>query len=119
MRISGSNWLNLVLLVLTVAGPAVGQDASLMIEKEKQAQPAACHQHGRRIPTPQPVTYRCCQSGHDSAILQNLPAWQLDFFDFAVSAERRHIVVPSSRMSKHGDASPSSADPPDVTPLRI
>ena len=119
MRISSSNWLNLVLLVVTATVPAVGQDPSLMIEKEKQAQPAACHQHGTRIPTPQPVTYRCCQSGHDSAILQNSAAWQLDFFDVTVSAERRHIFVPASGVPKYGDAPPSSSDPPDVTPLRI
>jgi hypothetical protein len=119
VRISGSKWLNLVLLVVMLTMPAVGQDASLMVGKEKQSQPAACHRHGTRIPGPQPVTYRCCQSGHDSAILQNSAVWQLDSFDFTVFAERGHILVTVSRVPKHRDGPPSSSDPPDLTPLRI
>ena len=35
------------------------------------ARPAACHQHEGALPSPQPVSYRCCQSGHDSAIVQS------------------------------------------------
>ncbi len=83
------------------------------------ARPAACHQHEGALPLPQPVSYRCCQSGHDSAIVQSSPASQLDSVDLATPVERTQIFAPSSAAQIVRQLSTSSADPPDLTPLRI
>jgi len=31
-----------------------------------------CHQHGKPAPVPGPVSHRCCQSGHDPAMVRTL-----------------------------------------------
>ena len=30
--------------------------------------PARCHEHGSRIPSPKPVSYQCCITGHRQAL---------------------------------------------------
>jgi hypothetical protein len=37
-------------------------------------QPAGCHEHASHVPAPQPASYNCCQTGHDSALLHKLPS---------------------------------------------
>jgi hypothetical protein len=31
--------------------------------------PAGCHEHASQVPAPQPASYKCCLTGHDSALL--------------------------------------------------
>jgi hypothetical protein len=117
VRKRNSSWLTIFLLIVIVTVPVVGQDPLLMVPIHSR--PAGCHQHGNPAPRPQPVSYRCCQSGHDSAILQSSAASQLDSFGLTVPAARGQIFVPASRVRSHGDVGPSSTDPPDLTPLRV
>jgi hypothetical protein len=113
---SSPNWLALLLLSAMIVVPPAGQDASAMMAP---ARPAACHQHEGAPPLPQPVSYRCCQSGHDSAILQSAPASQLDSADQPAPVERTDIFTLPSTLPIVRRVSASSADPPDLTPLRI
>ena len=112
---SSPNWLVILLLAAMIAVPLAGQDGSLVMAP---ARPAACHQHGG-APASQPVSYRCCQSGHDSAILQSSLASQLDSADLDTPLERTDIFAPPSKVQIVRRVSTSSADPPNLTPLRI
>jgi len=113
---SSPNWLAILLLAAMIVVPLAGQDVSVMMAP---ARPAACHQHEGAPPSPQPVSYRCCQSGHDSAILQSAPASQLDSADISASVERTGIFTPTAMLPIVRQVSASSADPPGLTPLRI
>ena len=84
-----------------------------------QAPPAGCHPHGQ-APVSQPVSYRCCQSGHDSALLQTSLAVQPD----SVGLTARypvHFLLPMlhDQGQNPRNLAPSSADPPNITPLRV
>ncbi|MGC2181982.1 MAG: hypothetical protein WA637_01730 [Terriglobales bacterium] len=113
---SNLNWLTLLLLAAMIVVPLAGQDVSMMMAP---ARPAACHQHEGALPLPQPVNYRCCQSGHDSAIVQSSPAPQLDSFDLATPVGRTQTFAPPSAVQIVRQVSTSSADPPKLTPLRV
>jgi hypothetical protein len=107
--------LAVFLLTAMTALSVAGQGGSLMVVMS--ARPAGCHQPGAKPPASRPVSYRCCQSGHDSAILQTSFATQL-----------------SSALISTGDSIPaaitiptqdslqliiSSPDPPHTIPLRV
>jgi hypothetical protein len=113
----GSSILAVVLLGALATVSVAGQGEPLMTLG--QAPPASCHQHG---PTPvsQPVSYRCCQSGHDSALLQISFAAQPDSGDLT-AGRPIHSLVPTvnNRGQSPGNLATSSADPPDITPLRV
>jgi hypothetical protein len=113
---SSPTWLAILLLAVTIVVPLAGQDASVMTAT---ARPAACHQHDGAPPSPQPVSYRCCRSGHDSAILQSTFWSQLDSSDQPASVERTRIFTLPSTLPIVRQVSASSADPPGLTALRI
>jgi hypothetical protein len=112
----GSKWFAVLLLATTATVSVAGRDTSPMVAVHER--PAGCHQHGT-APVPQPVSYRCCQSGHDSAILQASFTSQLDSADLTSFAELSQILMPTSSHQNPRNLATSSTDPPDTTPLRV
>jgi hypothetical protein len=106
--------LAILLLTVIAAVGAEGPDAFAMVRS-----PAPCHQHGSAVPHPRPATYRCCQSGHNLAILQISAAPQSDSSQAIVPSNAR--PTPTASFVRHhvGNLTTSSADPPDLTPLRV
>ena len=106
-----------VLLVTLIAAISMAQQEDpLMLAPA--ARPAGCHQHGAKLPAPGPVSYRCCQSGHDSAILQTSLAAQLSSALLATShAMPFPITIPTQVWVRRLKI--SSPDPPHLVPLRI
>jgi hypothetical protein len=81
------------------------------------ARPAGCHQHGAKPPANTPVSYRCCQSGHDSAILQSslaTPLSEVVSSGFSIPA----LITVSTQGCLH-TLTISSPDPPHTIPLRV
>ena len=103
---SSPTWLAILLLAVMIVVPLAGQDVSAMMAP---ARPAACHQHEGAPPSPQPVSYRCCQSGHDSAILQSAFWSQLDSADLSAPVEQTDIFVPPAVLLIVRQVSASSA----------
>jgi len=95
--------------------PLARQDVSAMMAS---ARPAGCRQHEGALPLPQPVSYRCCQSGHDAAILQSSPA-SADSADVATPVMRSDSFALPAALQIVRQVATSSADPPHLTPLRI
>lgn len=107
-----SNLLVLLLLVAVVGLSVAGQTAA-MTASEK---PAGCHHHGKPDSAPQPA-YQCCQSGHNSAILQashspdlQVRGWMKAGVPF--SAARESASVNALHIQATGD-------PPGNLPIRI
>ncbi|MGH9553881.1 MAG: hypothetical protein ACRD3W_31175, partial [Terriglobales bacterium] len=113
---SNPHSLTFLLLAAMIVVPLAGQDGSMVMVP---ARPAACHQHEGALPSPQPVSYHCCQSGHDSAILQSSSASRPDSPDLATPFERSDIFASPAMLPIVGQVAASSADPPKLTPLRI
>jgi hypothetical protein len=111
-----SKWMAVTLLSVISAAATAGQDTALM--NVTQPQPAGCH-HRDGAPASRPVSYRCCQSGHDSAILQSSLSSQLEFVDvtsLADSSQNTTLTIVRRNLRK---LALPSADPPGTTPLRI
>ena len=108
--------LVMLLVSLIAAAPLVGLDTSAMPKAHER--PAGCHQHGTS-PAPQPVSYRCCQSGHDSAILQVSSNLQPQPSDLTSHFELSEVLLSSDTRQILRDVTVSSADPPNTAPLRI
>jgi hypothetical protein len=112
---SSSKILAVLLVTLMAAISVAGREGHMM---PAAVRPAGCHQHGAKPPASVPVSYRCCQNGHDSAILQTSRAAQV-----------------SSTLLATGDVMPApvtiaiqvwvqslkilSPDPPHTIPLRV
>jgi hypothetical protein len=111
-----SKWMAVMLLSVISAAAAVGPDPALM--SVTQSQPAGCHHHGG-APSSGPVSYRCCQSGHDSAILQSSLGSQLDSADLTSAADSSQNKTPTITHRNLRKLALPSADPPETTPLRI
>jgi len=110
-----SNLLAVVLLAAVATVSAAREGAFQMVASH--ARPAGCHQHDT-APVPQPVSYRCCQSGHDSAILQISFTSELASALIAVG-HSIHVPVPTFAQPRFPSLATSSADPPDINPLRV
>jgi len=112
-----SRILPVVLFSALVTLSTTGPDASLMLAA--QTRPAGCHQHSP-APVSQPVSYRCCQSGHDSPLVQASFAAQLDSRDLSAS---HPFCIPVPAFHDRGQVphslTTSSSDPPSITPLRV
>jgi hypothetical protein len=62
-----SRVIAVLLLGTMLASPYLGTMA-FGLTANPSAAPAGCHSHGRRVPPPQPVSYKCCATGHQHAI---------------------------------------------------
>jgi hypothetical protein len=117
MQKRGSRLLAMLLLAVTpVLSPAAQGITPVMVMHER---PAGCHQHSRQAPIPQPVSYRCCEAGHDFAILQSSIVSQLDSADLTSPVELSQASNTFASPPSLSNLAVSSASPPDIVPLRV
>jgi hypothetical protein len=110
--------LFVLMLALQVAAGSSMLHAQLLPIPSAQS-PAGCHQHGHKTPSPQPQSFVCCLSGHDSAIVQasSVPAPACsDRLHLSDGASSTVVVIYLVTNPKHFI---SSGDPPAASPLRI
>ena len=115
MSKSSSKILAVWLLALIATLSAAGQEDHMM---PALARPAGCHQHGAKLPASVPVSYRCCQGGHDSAILQTSSAVQLSSNLLATGDAMPAPIIVPIQIWVHSPKI-SSPDPPHTIPLRV
>jgi hypothetical protein len=104
----------LLLRLATVSLP--WQETSTM--RTEAAPVAGCHQHGAKPPAPTPSNYRCCQIGHNSALLQSATSTQLPLVAMASAHTQSPKIVISPRTNLVS-ATILSPDPPHTIPLRV
>jgi hypothetical protein len=109
-----SNLLAVLLVSLIATAALLGQGASTMPVVHERL--GGCHPHGSAVPPP--VSYRCCESGHDSALLQISFTSQPDA-DLAAAIEVSKATIPDITHQALCHLATSSADPPAIAPLRI
>jgi len=94
--------------------------------------PAGCHMHGGktllqsqlpqsqlpRSPLPMPVSYQCCLTGHDAALVQIPYQTQLSVPNSQVRVQIEPVLTASAFDRLEG-STVISTDPPGTTPLRI
>jgi hypothetical protein len=110
-----SNLLAVLLVSLIATAALLGQGSSAMPVVHER--PGGCHRHGSAVPPP--VSYRCCESGHDSALLQISFTLHPDAAGLASAVE---VSKGTTRDITHQGLchlATSSADPPAIAPLRI
>jgi hypothetical protein len=114
---AGVRAVAMLLLTLTAAVSVAGQESTLMLPVP--ARPAVCHQHGAKPLAPKPVSYRCCQSGHDSAILQAPLTTRLSSVHRVSTGASISAPVTVSSLSRLQCLTIASPDPPRTIPLRV
>lgn len=103
--------------------PAPASGSTSMSTSTSDARLAGCHARGDRIPhsqrpLPGPVSYQCCLTGHDAAVVKALHVPQPSVLGVYLALP----VEPAPRLSlvSHLEgAMVLSADPPGSPPLRI
>jgi hypothetical protein len=103
-----------LLLISSVAANAVSAVA-FATTAQGQEQPPGCHGHGPQ--QPRPVNKKCCQAGHNVAVVQvnfSVQPRSVDFETFRVHSFYLPIVWVSSKA-----VNLSSASPPGPIALRI
>jgi hypothetical protein len=78
---------------------------------------AGCHQHGSKPLVPAPSSYRCCQVGHNSALLQSAATTQLSLVAESSADGPAPAVI--SIQNDLESARVLSPDPPRTIPLRV
>ena len=80
--------------------------------------PAGCHEHSQKAPASAPVTYQCCTTGHNAAVLQ--PALNLAELGLPSSRVPDLTLLASSAFLQGGLSQHFSANrPPGSINLRI
>ena len=81
------------------------------------APPAGCH-HGGKTPSPQPISYTCCQAGHSPALLQ-APYQQGMLLAGILSGHIVSDIGVTSSSVESSYAAILAQPPPGGLPLRI
>lgn len=82
------------------------------------AHAAGCHGHGTKAPASTPVSYRCCQLGHNSAIPQSSLA-PLNLFGSSAAGGLRPAPILIAMQASPRGLTILSPDPPHTIPLRV
>jgi hypothetical protein len=107
-----------IFVMFVAAAVVVGTlTAGAMPHRDSAVQDAGCHSHHK---TPDaPITYQCCQNGHDSALVQSAEAGLHGLIlvsTCALSFEPPRTQTPISRTCS---TEYDSGEPPGISPLRI
>jgi hypothetical protein len=113
----GSKMLAALLVTLMAAISLAEQESTLMVVVP--GQPAGCHQHGATPPASTPVSYRCCQTGHDSAMPQSSFVTQLSLSQLVTTSASSNAPVAMPIQGSLKSLMISSPDPPHTIPLRV
>ena len=103
-------WVLLMAAVSPVA-PAYGW------VQTPQPRPAGCHEHGRKLPAPGPVTYECCRAGHQFAAVRE--AVELRSAALQLSHEIELAVPWLPERACPAQSRPPAFGSPGMTSLRI
>jgi hypothetical protein len=110
-----------LLAILLLAGLAAislaGQPDTLA--NVAAAEPAGCHQHGAKPPASTPASHRCCQAGHNSAILQNSQATRPPLADAVSSVDSGPGPDVTSTLKHFRSLTISPPDSPPIVSLRV
>ena len=100
-------------LLLAVVSPAVPVYGFV----QSRAPKAACHEHGRKAPAHNPVTYQCCQAGHRIAAVREAVNLEVPLLKLCPVVES--AVLPSVRSLRTVQSHRFLASSTDVISLRI
>ena len=112
-----SKILAVLLLTAMAAVSAAGQQGLTMAPME--ARPAGCHHDGAKPPAHKPASYRCCQSGHDSAIVLTPFVTQLSSAQLAFAGELVSDSFTVPTQSSFPSLMIACPDPPRTILLRV
>jgi hypothetical protein len=84
------------------------------------ARTAPCHGHSSPLRSPGPVSHKCCQTGHQAAVLQEAAKARhsTQTCVWAIAGRPELLIPPRSVETSSNQLIPSGS-PPIITPLRI
>ena len=105
------------LIWILLAAVCLGGVTTQAVPSMSHERPGGCHERGHKNPVPSPVSYVCCLSGHDMAIL---PSWLvLPSLQATTATPVVEMVAKVSLIPVLASLKISSVDPPRALPLRV
>lgn len=107
------------LIFLITVAVAARSPAALAVVSGHSLPAAApsCHQHSSKAPAPGPVSFQCCVSGHQAAII--LLLFEIQPPQVTASTFTLATYMPSGAETLTAILVSLSGDPPGIVPLRI
>ena len=125
----GSKILALLLIAALVTAPLAARSLALAVANHAPSaavdeRPAGCHAHGGQSlplsPLPAPVSYQCCLTGHDAAVVpastSPQPPAQCQYAQVTLQIQSALTAYSLGGLEV---SLLLSGDPPGTTPLRI
>ncbi|HUJ96109.1 MAG TPA: hypothetical protein VLW84_12635 [Terriglobales bacterium] len=106
------------LAVLMAVGLLFASPSQMFPAMAGSSHPAGCHEHGQLPSNPQPLSYDCCRTGHNTAILQEIPGPRAALVVVARTTETE-FALPAVSPFDLMDVALATSPPPGLTPLRI
>ena len=107
----------LALLLLAVVTAALS--GATPIPQPGPGHPAGCHGHGQPAPPPVPVSHKCCEAGHQAAIVQEPGNPRDSLANVARISESPRLLVAQNPAETFLSSTALSVKPPGITPLRV
>jgi len=108
--------LTIILLLVTVTAACLAPVFSLSPENVRTA---GCHGQSSPLPSPLPVSHKCCHTGHQTAVLQEPAKLRSSLVCVWLVAHHQELLIPTDALENSYNLLISSGSPPVVVPLRI
>ncbi len=108
----------LLLAPMTATSPGAQIPVSRGIVHER---PASCHEDAQRVPAPEPISHRCCQIGHQPAILHasSSDSQRVASSHPACTGSMSTQTLNVAAVESFPNPLIPTGDPPTLAPLRI
>jgi hypothetical protein len=104
-------------LLVTVTATFLG--IQTLASSPRNTRTAGCHEHHSPLPSPEPVSHKCCQTGHDAAILQEPAKVRQSPACVWLVAEHPELLIPPHSAESLSNLVISSSFELIPVPLRI
>jgi hypothetical protein len=81
--------------------------------------PAGCHEHGQPVPSPAPVSHKCCEAGHRTAIVQETTPLRPSLAYVSFVADSPELLIAPHAFLRPSNLLISSSFEPLLCSLRI
>ena len=109
--------IHVLFVAAAVAFGTLTANAIMPHHDSAPVQEAGCHSHHK---TPDaPVTYQCCQNGHDSALVQSAESGRQPLMLVSITPISSVPALIQNPVSCSTTTARDSGEPPGISPLRI
>jgi len=108
-----------VIAVLLLSAVTTALSGTTPMLQPVSGHPAGCHEHGQPAPSPVPVSHKCCEAGHQTAIVQETTELRPPPAHVSLVADRPESLIAPRAIQSPSNLLISSSFEPILVSLRI